>query len=440
MKNFFFLIIPLVLITACNSAKKDLAVEIETLENAVETNPTLDNTRQLLQKYEEYIEQFPGDQEWSGRYLYRSAAVAYRARNYPKAMTQLDEVVAEFPASSAAPLAILMKASILDENLMNEKEAGVAYQYFLDHYPDHPEKATAEFFFKPPKEKLSVQIAELESQIYVNEAQNQINPQVFSLLRRKYREYSEKVKDDPEGSVVHLMSLADLMAKTSNYAGAVQNLEMAISKFPEAQNIGEAYLMLAAIYEDDLNDEAKSKQTARDFLSKFPDNAKAEEAKYYLKPISEKLEIRIADLEAAIYQDTSGARIDPRKANQLINKYEKYSEVKPKAAETPNYLYKAGELARSIRNFPKALELWEKVTKSYASFDKAPQALFLQGFTHENDYRNLPKAEELYKKFLKDYPKHDLADDVQFSLNFLGKSPDEIIKNFEEKADSSSLQ
>jgi TolA-binding protein len=37
-----------------------------------------------------------------------------------------------------------------------------------------------------------------------------------------------------------------------------------------------------------------------------------------------------------------------------------------------------------------------------------------------------------YEAFLKKYPNDDFADDAQFLLKNLGKSPEEIIKGFEQ--------
>ncbi len=57
--------------------------------------------------------------------------------------------------------------------------------------------------------------------------------------------------------------------------------------------------------------------------------------------------------------------------------------------------------------------------------------MFLLGFSYENDLKQNDKAREVYELFLKNYKSHELADDVQFSLNNLGKSPEDIIKQFE---------
>jgi len=124
-------------------------------------------------------------------------------------------------------------------------------------------------------------------------------------------------------------------------------------------------------------------------------------------------------------------------AGKLIRKYETYVKKFPKNENSADYLYKAGEVARSSNNARRAVELLERVYSEYRSYEKAPQALFLAGFIYENDLKDLDKAKGIYESFMKGYPKHELAKSVEFSLQNLGKPADEIIKSFENKDEGS---
>jgi hypothetical protein len=55
------------------------------------------------------------------------------------------------------------------------------------------------------------------------------------------------------------------------------------------------------------------------------------------------------------------------------------------------------------------------------------------GYIHENYFQELGKAKAIYEQFLQRYPDHDFADDAQISIENLGKSPEELIRIFEEK-------
>ena len=71
--------------------------------------------------------------------------------------------------------------------------------------------------------------------------------------------------------------------------------------------------------------------------------------------------------------------------------------------------------------------------KISASFYKAPECLFLKAFVFENQLNNLKDAEILYKEFIASYPNHPLTDDAVASLEYLGKSPEELVRMFQEK-------
>ena len=83
--------------------------------------------------------------------------------------------------------------------------------------------------------------------------------------------------------------------------------------------------------------------------------------------------------------------------------------------------------------------MYSKIYEHYPTVARRPYALFLQGFIFENEAGNLHAAKVLYDKFLKEYPSHPMAKDVQTTLANLGKSPEQLINEFEEKAKQDSL-
>jgi TolA-binding protein len=88
----------------------------------------------------------------------------------------------------------------------------------------------------------------------------------------------------------------------------------------------------------------------------------------------------------------------------------------------------------------KAIQIFDRILNEYPKFQKIPHCLFLKGFIYENELKNLDKARQIYQEFLMKYPNHEFADDVQISLDNLGKSPEELIKEFQEKAKPDSIQ
>jgi tetratricopeptide (TPR) repeat protein len=140
----------------------------------------------------------------------------------------------------------------------------------------------------------------------------------------------------------------------------------------------------------------------------------------------------VQDLRKSMFNDETG-RIDMPKANAFITAAEAIANLRPEDDKTPVILHQAGETARSVRNFDKAISIYDQIYMAYPDYEKAPQALFLKAFTMDNDLKRPEEARKLYQEFLERYPEDDFADDTQFLLENLGKDDEEIIKSFQEK-------
>lgn len=118
---------------------------------------------------------------------------------------------------------------------------------------------------------------------------------------------------------------------------------------------------------------------------------------------------------------------------KYVDGVEAMALVAPDKESVPGHLYKAAEVARSMRTFPKALSLYDWLIDTYPSHDKAPTALFIKGFILEQDYDRLEEAEEIYTRFLSEYPNHEMAGSAKFLLENIGKSDEEILQEIEQK-------
>ncbi|NQY08596.1 MAG: tetratricopeptide repeat protein [Flavobacteriales bacterium] len=141
--------------------------------------------------------------------------------------------------------------------------------------------------------------------------------------------------------------------------------------------------------------------------------------------------------EDSIYT-TKTVKMTPEKAEDLLAMYEEYVNSYMDAENVASVLFKAGELAMSLKDSEKALANFERLYKAHPGFDKAAYALFLQGFIYENFLMEYGKAEDTYKKFMDAFPEHELYKDANFSIQNMGKSPEELLKEFEAKAQEAS--
>ncbi len=152
----------------------------------------------------------------------------------------------------------------------------------------------------------------------------------------------------------------------------------------------------------------------------------------------QKMQNDIASAEQKLKND-SAAVPDKQKAVDVIHQYLAYADKFQDDSMSAEYLFRAADLTNGIHQPEKAIELYQRIQR-YPTYSKTSIALFLQGFISETELNDIPKAKEYYEKFLEQYPDHKLANDVRVSLANLGKSPGELIKEFEAKAKSDSVK
>ncbi len=147
-----------------------------------------------------------------------------------------------------------------------------------------------------------------------------------------------------------------------------------------------------------------------------------------------KLQQKLTDLDKAM----GGANVtDKAKAAEFIKTSEELAALvkKKNPDQYVDVLLKAAGLAKTVEDPQKAIDLYTKIADGLPQHKKAPTALFMIAFVQENDLVDLAKAKATYESFLQKYPNDpDFADDAQNAIKMLGKSPDDIIKEFEKQA------
>lgn len=142
----------------------------------------------------------------------------------------------------------------------------------------------------------------------------------------------------------------------------------------------------------------------------------------------------IENFESSIF-DQNGM-VDRTKVGELIDLYVGFADSFSADTLAPAYLFKAADMAMNTNRSLQAIQLYERIIDQYSGYAKAPEALFLQGYVYENNLGRLDKAEEIYKKFIELYPDNDFADDAAVSLQYLGKSPEELIEIFQQQTEA----
>jgi tetratricopeptide (TPR) repeat protein len=122
-------------------------------------------------------------------------------------------------------------------------------------------------------------------------------------------------------------------------------------------------------------------------------------------------------------------RPDMQLLKELGEAYVKFADEYPEAPETPEFLFRAGELySNELNDMPKALALFEKIYTQYPDHETAPNALFFTGYLYHNNLGDLVKAEKTYKDFIQKYPTHKMREHAEFELETLGMPIGDVMK------------
>jgi len=140
----------------------------------------------------------------------------------------------------------------------------------------------------------------------------------------------------------------------------------------------------------------------------------------------------INKLEAELF-NVNNATPDMAKAKKLAELYIEYAELYPNDTNSPEFLFKASDISMNVHSPRLTISLFDKILTTYPNYENVPTIMFLKGFVYEDQLNDYVNAEKYYTEFLDKFPDSDFADDAIVSLNNLGKSPEQLIKEFENK-------
>jgi len=247
-----------------------------------------------------------------------------------------------------------------------------------------------------------------------------------------YRDTINAKPNDAATNAPFLTEMAKLHVENKNYVSALQTLMQGIQDYPKAAGVSQKVWSIANIYEQYIHRPGIANTVKKLYVQQFSNGANIKAAKQAAMASKTTIGEDIIALGGSMY-DEATHKVDFQAANDYIRMCELFALLKPQDGLSPDYLHKAGETARAIRAFPRAVDIYDRIYTQYPTYEKAAQALFLKAFTYDNDLGDKATAKGLYEEFLKKFPNDDFADDTQFLLSNLGKNDEEIIKSFGEK-------
>jgi TolA-binding protein len=126
-------------------------------------------------------------------------------------------------------------------------------------------------------------------------------------------------------------------------------------------------------------------------------------------------------------------QLDPNTATLAVKAYDDFYKNFPNDSLTPDFIFKAGEISTANLQYPQALMYYETITTKYPTFKLAPESLYLQAYLLDNFLNDEAKAKVIYEQVITKYPDLPYANDAKAAIKNLGKSDEELIKEFQKK-------
>jgi outer membrane protein assembly factor BamD (BamD/ComL family) len=155
------------------------------------------------------------------------------------------------------------------------------------------------------------------------------------------------------------------------------------------------------------------------------------------KPSREKSALEIQNFEKSLYSQQTFSFNKP-KGDSLLKMYDEFITRFPEDSLSPVYLFKAANLAITEGDGNKALAFLDQFIKKYPGHPKVPVCTFFKGYVYENILKNMDQAKESYLFYIEKYPNDDFVKDARMAIKNLGKTPEQMIMEFEavQKLDS----
>lgn len=119
--------------------------------------------------------------------------------------------------------------------------------------------------------------------------------------------------------------------------------------------------------------------------------------------------------------------------NEAINSYTHFATSFPNDSMAAGCLFRAAIFSANLNQYQRALSIYDTINRKYPNFKDGADCLFNQAYIYDDKLKDTAKAHAMYLMVINKYPHDSLASQARAAISLLGKSTDEIIKEFEEK-------
>lgn len=139
---------------------------------------------------------------------------------------------------------------------------------------------------------------------------------------------------------------------------------------------------------------------------------------------------RIKTFEKELYV---AEKLDPIKADMAITSYSEFIEKFPDDSLTPDFLFKAGEVATANLQYKQAVGYYKGLATRFPDYKYKEEAWYLQAHIWDNFLNNDDSARVIYEAVIQKFPSSHYAQDAKAAIQNLGKTDEQLIEEFKKK-------
>ena len=251
--------------------------------------------------------------------------------------------------------------------------------------------------------------------------QDQPTAETKKQLATAYKAFIANNAEDKVKCATYSHQLAKLEMDLNQYQNAATTLTNAIKNYGDSGTTSDNIQMISSLFMNQL-------------FANNPKEAYSKFAALFSNQDAMKGQVtNIIDNLKNTMLNTSTTKWDRVKVNDYISLSRLYGGIIPKDSNSADYLYKAAEIANALGKHPQAILIYDSMLADTESFADVAKTLFLKGYTLDDHFKKYDEAKVIYEKVVAEYPESKFAESAKASINFLGKSPEEILKSFEKK-------
>lgn len=272
---------------------------------------------------------------------------------------------------------------------------------------------------------LSEKIARLEKTVDASSGQKQTNE-----LLDAYSEFVYSSDESASSRRKMLKKAYEFAKNVGNNDRIIEFASRSLLDFPKDKGREEKVLDLISIHEK-AGKSVVANVLKHAFMENYPNSPKADSLKNTVEDQHMSTDSIMVDLGKKVKLSPGTTGINTLMATIYVEACKAYATVLPERENAPKLLFNAAQLTTTMRQFDKTIGLYDWIVDKYPDTDDAPVALATKGFILDNDLKDMDKAKEIYRQFIEKYPDHNLTGQIQFLLENLGKSNEELLKQLD---------